>query len=134
MAYLEYLVQGMRQEFKLTRAVTTIGRADDAVLQLEHDPEVSRHHCTIRKKPEDVFTVADEKATNGTFLNGNRLVNQELPLRDLDKIVVGQTTLVFRDQEVGLATALFDEVAGEMDKGKGFGTILHDIVKKKKER
>jgi len=49
-------------------------------------------------------------------------------LKDQDLILIGQTTLVFRARDVGRTTMLFAEVADQMERGKGFHTIMHEIV------
>ncbi len=54
---------------------------------------VSRRHAMIRRG-EDTLTLVDLKSTNGTYLNGQRLIpNQPRVLRDGDEIRLGR--LVF---------------------------------------
>jgi len=131
MAFIEYTTEGKKAEHRLTERKTTIGRATDCVLCVADDPELSRVHCSVARQADDTFVVIDEKATNGTFLNGERIGDVPILLRDEDVIRIGQTTLVFRARDVGRTTMLFSEVAGQMERGKGFGTIMHEIVDKK---
>jgi predicted component of type VI protein secretion system len=58
--------------FPLNRDVITIGRdiANDIVIS---DPEVSRKHAQVRSS-ETGFILEDLGSTNGTFVNGQRLV------------------------------------------------------------
>lgn len=79
-----------------------VGRADaksEQVPDLDLAPYgaaeqgVSRRHAMIRRG-EDTLTLVDLDSTNGTFLNGQRLLpNQPRVLRDGDEIRVGR--LVF---------------------------------------
>jgi len=57
------------------------------------DLGVSRVHASIRRG-EDTLTLVDENSTNGTYLNGQRLIpNQPRVLRDGDEVRLGR--LVF---------------------------------------
>lgn len=71
---------------------TIIGRADDAKLRLPH-VQVSRRHAWIRRQG-DVTLVQDLGSTNGTYLNGRRLILPDvlLPGARLD---VGPYALTF---------------------------------------
>jgi pSer/pThr/pTyr-binding forkhead associated (FHA) protein len=132
MAYLEYYIEGMRQESKLESAETTIGRSPDCTIQLLHDAELSRHHCTVIAREDGSFAVTDHRATNGTFLNEERLSSEALPLQDGDQIRIGKTVMTFRQQAMGTTTQIFGEVADEMNKGAGFHTIMQRILHKDK--
>ena len=134
MAYLEYFVKGLRQEFKLKRADTTIGRATTCSLQLTDDAELSRIHCSIQRQADKTFAVLDADSCNGTFLNGQRLTEQGVPLKDGDVIAIGRTALTFRDQDIGAATAMFLEVDEQIQEGRGYRELLQDIVKKKRPK
>lgn len=63
-----------------------IGRGDDCDLPL-YDPGVSRHHCLIRMRGHDA-TVSDLGSSNGTFVNGHRLVSQA-SLKTGDELQLG---------------------------------------------
>jgi predicted component of type VI protein secretion system len=58
--------------FDLTKEVTSLGRdvSNDIVLS---DPEVSRQHARITRTPGG-YVLEDLGSTNGTFVNGERLV------------------------------------------------------------
>jgi hypothetical protein len=72
--------------------VTTIGRAEDNSLRLA-DRFVSSRHAVIRRT-DGGFQVRDEGSTNGTFVNGQRLLG-ELALQDGDEVEIGATVLQF---------------------------------------
>lgn len=134
MARLEYQIDTEYHELRLTDVVTSIGRADDCTLQLLHDPGLSRLHCSIRLKLDNTYVLVDEKATNGTFLDEKRVSGEGERLKDHDQIRVGKTILTFRDSEVGRTTMALREVEQQMGQGKGFSTIMRNIVRRDKPR
>ena len=86
--------------FALTRPITHLGRGFTAALQLE-DPGVSRRHAILTQRRGSV-RILDDRSSNGTFVNGRRIVEAEL--HDGDVIVLGSVVLVFVDVP-GTATA-----------------------------
>jgi len=64
--------------FEFTVTKTTVGRGDHNTLTI-HDASVSLNHCEIYAYGEDVI-VHDLGSSNGTFVNGERLHNQQRPL------------------------------------------------------
>ncbi|HOX40276.1 MAG TPA: FHA domain-containing serine/threonine-protein kinase [Candidatus Brocadiia bacterium] len=70
----------------------TIGRISGANLLGVRDTLVSRRHCVVRHTGEAVFLV-DNGSTNGTFVNGDRVIEQ-VTLSDGARIQVGDTILV----------------------------------------
>ncbi|MGN6378119.1 MAG: FhaA domain-containing protein [Gaiellales bacterium] len=75
----------------LTGHVTSIGRSSDCTIVLS-DPNVSRRHAEIRHIGEG-YSLIDLGSTNGTEVNGQRIV--ETALMNGDVINVGQTKLTF---------------------------------------
>jgi len=69
-----------------------VGRASDADLLLL-DPEVSRRHARFENDGNTVF-VSDLHSSNGTFLNGRRVVDT-IEVRPGDSIDVGSVRLTF---------------------------------------
>ena len=68
-----------------------IGRSRDAHLYLPDDRYFSRNHCLLEINPPRSF-LRDLNSTNGTFLNGHRVVNAYL--NHGDRIQCGETVLV----------------------------------------
>jgi len=128
MAYLEYFIEGLRQESKLAERETTIGRSPDCTIQFLHDAELSRHHCTVIAAEDGTFSLKDHRATNGTFHNEDRLGPETVALTDGDQIRIGQTIMTFREHAVGTTTQIFGEVADQMNRGAGFHTIMQRIL------
>ena len=62
------------------------------------DPGISRRHSEIRitnDGPHLVCSIRDLASTNGTFVNGERVLASSR-LEDGDRLTVGRTSLVFR--------------------------------------
>lgn len=80
---------GSRIELK--RFPLTIGRdpGNDIVLR---DSEASRFHLRIKRR-ERLFILEDLESRNGTYINGDRVVNSTLATGD--RILVGSTELAF---------------------------------------
>jgi hypothetical protein len=80
------------RRFDLTRVRTVIGRGHGSHLRV-HDTKMSKKHASIIYAGSE-FRIHDEGSTNGTFLNGSRVV--EYAIRDGDKLLVGDSILRFR--------------------------------------
>jgi hypothetical protein len=87
------LVLGDRR-YPLEGETLLLGRGHDCAIQLS-DPNVSRRHAEIRREG-DGYILFDLGSTNGTEVNGERI--HRVPLADGDRILVGQTELVFRQE------------------------------------
>jgi hypothetical protein len=70
----------------------TIGRHQDSIIVLA-DPNVSRHHAEISPSG-DGFIVTDVGSTNGTRVNGTRIVGPHR-LVDGDEVRFGNTAMTF---------------------------------------
>jgi uncharacterized RDD family membrane protein YckC len=81
------------REFEIIDTEVHMGRELDNTLRLP-DPSISRHHCVIRKVGEG-YEIQDLQSSNGVLVNGNRV--QSSPLRDGDRITLGQVQLTFQD-------------------------------------
>jgi len=116
---------GSHTEFELGDKPITIGRSPDADITL-YDERSSRLHCGVRLWDGD-FYIKDLKSRNGTIVNGRPI--DVTKLEPGDTIRVGSTVFVFeQDMDSGAETAL-REISDEMDLGKGYSTILKEIVK-----
>jgi predicted component of type VI protein secretion system len=76
------------QIYELSKDVITVGRdiTNDIVI---NDPEVSRHHCRMTRGSGG-YTLEDLGSTNGSFVNGQRLMGAR-PLSGGDQIGLGET-------------------------------------------
>ena len=107
------------------KAALSIGRDPNGEIVLENE-RVTRAHCEIRFWGGD-YILKDLHSKNGTYLN-DTLVNVAI-LQVNDVIGVGPFSLSVLDEsarEMGETQA--GEVLKEMNEGKGFNTILHQIV------
>ncbi len=85
--------QGPRvgQVFDLNKPVVTIGREAGSDIVLE-DPQVSRHHARLTLQGDSYF-VEDLGSTNGSFVNGRRVMSPT-PLNPGDKLGLGDTVVL----------------------------------------
>lgn len=82
--------------YPLQAAGVNLGRVPPNDILVD-DEAVSRFHARIlaeRLFDRLQFYVHDLASANGTFVNGQRVSQQ--PLRDEDRLTVGQTTFVFK--------------------------------------
>jgi ATP/maltotriose-dependent transcriptional regulator MalT len=75
----------------------SIGRAESNDVPLPLDERVSRQHALLERLPAG-WSVRDLGSTNGTFVNGERIV-RDRALRAGDEIRIGDTRLVFRGEK-----------------------------------
>jgi hypothetical protein len=78
--------------FPLLKETITLGRdaANDIVIA---DPEVSRHHARLVRQPDGSVVLEDLGSTNGTYINGQRLLGPR-PLRHGDQVGLGETIVL----------------------------------------
>src|SRR6516165_12277016 len=76
---------------------TTIGRVEDNTFQIA-EPSVSSHHCEILLRGNDVV-VRDLNSTNGTFINGEKII--ESPLKPGQILRLGQIEMRLETGEGG---------------------------------
>lgn len=80
----------------LTAAKTTFGRKSGNIVVITGDSFVSGNHAEILYESER-YRLVDIGSTNGTKLNGRKLIaNEPQLLTDGDEVVVGQTPFTFR--------------------------------------
>jgi pSer/pThr/pTyr-binding forkhead associated (FHA) protein len=80
----------------LPGSIKTIGRSTGADFIVEA-PLVSRVHCRVTAGADEL-EVADLDSTNGTFVNGERVV-QRRTLRIGDRLGVGRVELLIEREE-----------------------------------
>nr|WP_322942589.1 FHA domain-containing protein [Actinacidiphila yeochonensis] len=85
-------INGTRHQ--ISRGTLVLGRSTEADVRVD-DPGVSRRHCEIRVGTPSV--VQDLGSTNGIVVDGQH--TQRATLRDGSRIVVGSTTIVYRQAE-----------------------------------
>lgn len=73
--------------------LVTIGRTPPNDVIIPH-PKVSRHHAMIRVLTEGQHYLVDVGSTNGTYLNGKRVV-MPIALKDGDIITLGDCPITF---------------------------------------
>jgi len=84
--------------YPLGHRTNVIGR-DEALLIQILDDLVSRKHLQIRYDMlEDRHYALDMRSRHGVFINDKR-ITEETALVDGDKILVGQTTLLFTEKD-----------------------------------
>jgi pSer/pThr/pTyr-binding forkhead associated (FHA) protein len=95
------IVMSGKQEgdyYPLGRRTNVIGR-DEALFIQVLDNMVSRKHLQIRFDPDaNRYFAYDMKSRNGVYVN-NRKIEDEMPLKDGDVIVIGLTSLLFTDKD-----------------------------------
>lgn len=94
---------------QLTRADNVLGRDVQAAVWFDR-PGISRHHARI-VITGDSATLEDLDSKNGTFLNGERLV-EAAALHDGDEIRLGPVKLTFRVRRVDSSTETQAESSG----------------------
>lgn len=83
----------------------SLGRGTDQTLRIK-DSRASRHHAVVRRrsKGRSGWEVEDAGSANGTTLNGHTIPEGRVaPLRDGDRIGIGDTTIVFTEATVPAA-------------------------------
>jgi hypothetical protein len=109
-----FLTDPTGQEHRLSGDTIIIGRAveNDIVITSKR---VSREHARVRREGWRVI-LEDLDSTNGTFLNGERVL-ASVELRDEDRITIGDVTLTFYDPDITYRDTPFPEL--EVDAAAG---------------
>ncbi|MFH1477744.1 MAG: FHA domain-containing protein [Verrucomicrobiota bacterium] len=123
------LPDGARKEFELGRKSITIGRGTDADVMIA-DKLASRIHCGISYKDGNYY-LRDFDSRNGTLVN-DRLI-EDCRLNPGDRIQVGDMILTVEASPRKGTVMVLRELKDEMAKGKGYHTILQEIIRDEKE-
>ncbi len=102
------------REHLLAGGSTTIGRAVDSDIVIT-SRRVSREHSRVERQGRHV-TLVDLGSTNGTFLNGERVL-APVRLRDGDSVSIGDVILVFHDPESTFLETPFPELEVDVSAG-----------------
>lgn len=116
---------GNQTELLLTDEPITVGRSPDADI-ITLDERASRMHCGIRIWDGEYY-VKDLKSKNGTYLNHQRV--EMAKIKPGDKIRLGNSILTVDDKKSPGTNTTMNSVQDEMSGGKGYKTILREIVK-----
>jgi pSer/pThr/pTyr-binding forkhead associated (FHA) protein len=91
-----FLTDPNKKEHRLTSQSATIGRAVECEIVIA-SKSISREHARLKLNGRRWF-IEDLGSTNGTYLNGERVVT-EMELRDSDTIAIGDVTFTFHDPD-----------------------------------
>lgn len=83
--------------YPLNRKITTIGRSRRNHIRIK-DPLVSVRHLTVHVSG-NTCAVNDLESSNGTFINGERVVGSHV-LKDGEEIILGKTLLRFAARQI----------------------------------
>lgn len=109
------------------------GRGEHVDFQIQEDSLISREHFEIDKDEKGEFIVIDLGASNGTFLNNRRLEGNSIrTLKDGDKITAGRMIFSFHVNRPVIQRKRdpLAQVSDALKKGKGYKTILSELVAK----
>ena len=116
---------GKITELLLAEQPITVGRSPDADI-ITLDERASRMHCSVRIWDGEYY-VKDLKSKNGTYLNHQRV--EMAKIKPGDKIRLGNSILNVDDKKAAGTDTTISSVQDEMDGGKGYKTILREIVR-----
>ncbi|GEM_PF-5602731 len=117
------------KEYEIIGDVVTMGRGRFNTITLS-DEKLSKEHCVIERQGKKFF-MRDLKSLNGTFVNDKR-VTEDVKLSPGDIVRIGDTVFIFQkvhgETSLGLTRAI-ESTEKEIEKGKGYNTMLAEIVK-----
>lgn len=91
------------------KSIVTIGRDIGCDIVLD-DKKVSRNHAMLRQLGNGDYYLIDEGSSNGCYVNG-KLITAPTLLKDSDRLGIGETELVFSQQQGPESSAV--DVSGE---------------------
>lgn len=134
MPIVQYVENGKRRTFKLPEDKMTIfGREEKTDFQMKMDALISREHFGIEKDESGRVLLVDLGSKNGTYLNDKKMEDEAVELKDGDEIKAGSQIFIFyHNQPKETTQDIIDDVANSMNKGKGFHTVMTEILGNKK--
>ncbi len=118
-----FLTDPNSQEHRLPGQTATIGRAMECDIVIA-SKAISRENTRIRREGRHWY-VEDLGSTNGTYLNGERILTA-MNLRDGDAIKVGDVIFIFHDPDTTTRDNPMPEV--EVDTGAGVVRVNRKAV------
>lgn len=116
---------GSKRVFELETGLTTLGRKDDCTIRIPL-AVVSRHHAEITIE-DDMATLKDLGASNGTYLNNERVEQEDVTAGD--QIMIGPVMFLCQIDDEPSDEELLEiraqAVADAQDSGIGVGTSDH---------
>ena len=123
------LPDGAEKRFELGQKSITIGRGAETDVLIA-DKLASRIHCGISRKDGN-YLLSDFKSRNGTFVNDNSI--EICRINPGDRIRVGDTVLMVEASPRKGTVTVMRELKDEMAEGKGYHTILQEIIRDEKK-
>jgi pSer/pThr/pTyr-binding forkhead associated (FHA) protein len=84
--------------YPLGHRTTVIGRAEALPIQILDDRVSRKHMQVFYDDKNDRYSAIDLKSRHGVFINAQQ-IKEATPLADHDQIRIGNTTLLFIDQD-----------------------------------
>jgi pSer/pThr/pTyr-binding forkhead associated (FHA) protein len=122
------LADGQQKEVELGKKTVTIGRGADADVLIP-DQLASRTHCGISYW-DDAYFIRDFNSRNGTFVNDRPI--EVCRLNHGDRIQVGDVVMTVEASPRKGTVMVLRELKEDMAKGKGYHTILQEIIRDEK--
>ena len=105
-----------KEVFKLTKQRIFIGRNKKSQIILNNNT-ISKDHAIIEFDEDYIATIKDLNSSNGTFVNGEKLKNIPMRLRNGDKITFGrdETEYIFESSNINNDTKTEPEMINEIN-------------------
>ncbi|MDY4079319.1 MAG: DUF6382 domain-containing protein [Clostridium sp.] len=87
---------GISEKIDINKDVFVIGRMPNVADYAINNSAIGRTHIQILKKNNEVY-LRDLKSKNGTFVNGQRIVDGEILLKNNDKVTIANVDMIFKD-------------------------------------
>ena len=127
---LRYILpDGEQKEFELGRKAVTIGRGAETDVLIA-DKLASRIHCELSYKDGNYY-IRDCDSRNGTFVNDRSI--EVCRINPGDRIRVGDMIISVEASPRKGTVMVLRELKDDIAKGKGYHTILQEIIRDEKE-